>query len=633
MAFVKENYDVVVVGAGHAGCEAALACARLGLETILFTISVDSIAMMPCNPNIGGSSKGHLVREIDALGGEMGKNIDKTFIQSKMLNRSKGPAVHSLRAQADKAAYSMEMRKTLQDTEHLTIRQAEVAEIITDEENHITGVKTFSGATYECKAAVLCTGTYLNARCLYGDVINYTGPNGLQAATHLTDSLKEHGVEMFRFKTGTPARMDKRSLDFSKMIEQKGDERIVPFSFTTNPEDVQIEQVSCWLTYTNEETHKIIRENLDRSPMYSGVIEGTGPRYCPSIEDKVVKFEDKNRHQIFIEPEGLNTNEMYVGGMSSSLPEDVQYRMYRTLPGMENAKIVRNAYAIEYDCINPNQLYPSLEFKKIKGLFSGGQFNGSSGYEEAAAQGLVAGINAAMSVLLKKPLILDRSESYIGVLIDDLVTKENYEPYRMMTSRAEYRLLLRQDNADLRLSKKGYRVGLISQERYDWILEKERLIEEEIARVEKVNIGANKKVQALLEEYESTPLNTGTSLAELIRRPELNYEVLAPIDEERPELPDEVAEQVNINIKYDGYIKRQIKQVENFKKLEVKKIPENFDYDDVNSLRIEARQKLKQYQPVNIGQASRISGVSPADISVLLVYMDQMRQKNSKKES
>ena len=633
MAFVKENYDVVVVGAGHAGCEAALACARLGLETILFTISVDSIAMMPCNPNIGGSSKGHLVREIDALGGEMGKNIDKTFIQSKMLNRSKGPAVHSLRAQADKAAYSMEMRKTLQDTEHLTIRQAEVAEIITDEENHITGVKTFSGATYECKAAVLCTGTYLNARCLYGDVINYTGPNGLQAATHLTDSLKEHGVEMFRFKTGTPARMDKRSLDFSKMIEQKGDERIVPFSFTTNPEDVQIKQVSCWLTYTNEETHKIIRENLDRSPMYSGVIEGTGPRYCPSIEDKVVKFADKNRHQIFIEPEGLNTNEMYVGGMSSSLPEDVQYRMYRTLPGMENAKIVRNAYAIEYDCINPNQLYPSLEFKKIKGLFSGGQFNGSSGYEEAAAQGLVAGINAAMSVLLKKPLILDRSESYIGVLIDDLVTKENHEPYRMMTSRAEYRLLLRQDNADLRLSKKGYRVGLISQERYDWILEKERLIEEEIARVEKVNIGANKKVQALLEEYESTPLNTGTSLAELIRRPELNYEVLAPIDEERPELPDEVAEQVNINIKYDGYIKRQIKQVENFKKLEVKKIPEDFDYDDVNSLRIEARQKLKQYQPVNIGQASRISGVSPADISVLLVYMEQMRQKNSKKES
>lgn len=626
MSFVREEYDVVIVGAGHAGCEAALACARLGLETILFTISVESIAMMPCNPNIGGSSKGHLVREIDALGGEMGKNIDKTFIQSKMLNRSKGPAVHSLRAQADKAAYSMEMRKTLQNTEHLTIRQAEVSEILT-EEDKIIGVKTFSGATYDCKAVVLCTGTYLKARCLYGDVINYTGPNGLQAANHLTDSLKEHGIEMFRFKTGTPARIDKRSIDFSKMTEQFGDERIVPFSFTTNPEDVQIDQVSCWLTYTNEETHKIIRENLDRSPMYSGVIEGTGPRYCPSIEDKVVKFADKNRHQIFLEPEGVNTNEMYVGGMSSSLPEDVQYRMYRTLPGMENAKIVRNAYAIEYDCINPNQLYPTLEFKKIKGLFSGGQFNGSSGYEEAAAQGLVAGINAAMSILLKNPLILDRSESYIGVLIDDLVTKENYEPYRMMTSRAEYRLLLRQDNADLRLSKKGYQVGLISKERYDWILKKEQLIEDEIKRVEKVRVGANKEVQALLEEHGSVPLNTGTSLTELIRRPELNYEVLAPIDAERPELPYDVVEQVNINIKYDGYIRRQIKQVEQFKKLESKKIPEDFDYDDVNSLRIEARQKLKQYQPVNIGQASRISGVSPADISVLLVYMEQMKYR------
>lgn len=626
MSFVREEYDVVIVGAGHAGCEAALACARLGLETILFTISVESIAMMPCNPNIGGSSKGHLVREIDALGGEMGKNIDKTFIQSKMLNRSKGPAVHSLRAQADKAAYSMEMRKTLQNTEHLTIRQAEVSEILT-EEDKIIGVKTFSGATYDCKAVVLCTGTYLKARCLYGDVINYTGPNGLQAANHLTDSLKEHGIEMFRFKTGTPARIDKRSIDFSKMTEQFGDERIVPFSFTTNPEDVQIDQVSCWLTYTNEETHKIIRENLDRSPMYSGVIEGTGPRYCPSIEDKVVKFADKNRHQIFLEPEGINTNEMYVGGMSSSLPEDVQYRMYRTLPGMENAKIVRNAYAIEYDCINPNQLYPTLEFKKIKGLFSGGQFNGSSGYEEAAAQGLVAGINAAMSILLKEPLILDRSESYIGVLIDDLVTKENHEPYRMMTSRAEYRLLLRQDNADLRLSKKGYQVGLISQERYDWILKKEQLIVEEIKRVEKVRVGANKEVQALLEEHGSVPLNTGTSLTELIRRPELNYEVLAPIDLQRPELPYDVLEQVNINIKYDGYIRRQIKQVEQFKKLESKKIPEDFDYDDVNSLRIEARQKLKQYQPVNIGQASRISGVSPADISVLLVYMEQMKYR------
>ncbi len=626
MSFVREEYDVVVVGAGHAGCEAALACARLGLETILFTISIESIAMMPCNPNIGGSSKGHLVREIDALGGEMGKNIDKTFIQSKMLNRSKGPAVHSLRAQADKAAYSMEMRKTLQNTEHLTIRQAEVSEILT-EDDKIVGVKTYSGATYDCKAVVLCTGTYLKARCLYGDVINYTGPNGLQAANHLTDSLKEHGVEMFRFKTGTPARIDKRSIDFSKMTEQFGDERIVPFSFTTDPEDVQIDQVSCWLTYTNEKTHEIIRENLDRSPMYSGVIEGTGPRYCPSIEDKVVKFADKNRHQIFLEPEGRGTNEMYVGGMSSSLPEDVQYRMYRTLPGLENAKIVRNAYAIEYDCINPNQLYPTLEFKKIKGLFSGGQFNGSSGYEEAAAQGLVAGINAAMSVLAKEPLILDRSESYIGVLIDDLVTKENHEPYRMMTSRAEYRLLLRQDNADLRLSKKGYRVGLISKERYDWILKKEQLIEEEIKRVAQVRVGASKEVQALLEEHGSVPLNTGTSLTELIRRPELDYEALAPIDSERPELPYDVIEQVNINIKYDGYIKRQVKQVEQFKKLESKKIPEDFDYDDVNSLRIEARQKLKQYQPVNIGQASRISGVSPADISVLLVYMEQMKYR------
>lgn len=626
MSFVKEEYDVVVVGAGHAGCEAALACARLGLETIIFTISIESIAMMPCNPNIGGSSKGHLVREIDALGGEMGKNIDKTFIQSKMLNRSKGPAVHSLRAQADKAAYSMEMRKTLQKTRNLTIRQAEVSEILV-EEGRITGVKTFSGATYLCKAVVLCTGTYLKARCLYGEVINYTGPNGLQAANHLTDSLKANGVEMFRFKTGTPARIDARSVDFSKMTEQVGDERVVPFSFTTNPEDVQIDQVSCWLTYTNEKTHEIIRANLDRSPIYAGVIEGTGPRYCPSIEDKVVKFADKNRHQIFIEPEGLNTNEMYIGGMSSSLPEDVQYKMYRTLPGLENVKIVRNAYAIEYDCINPNQLYPSLEFKKIKGLFSGGQFNGSSGYEEAAAQGLIAGINAAMSIIGKEPLILDRSESYIGVLIDDLVTKENHEPYRMMTSRAEYRLILRQDNADLRLSKKGYAVGLISQERYDWILKKEQLIQEEIHRIENLIIGANKEVQALLESFGSVPLNKGISLAELIRRPELNYECLAPIDKERPELPEDVIEQVNINIKYDGYIKRQIKQVEQFKKLESKKIPEDFDYDDVNSLRIEARQKLKTYQPVNIGQASRISGVSPADISVLLVYMEQMKHQ------
>ena len=649
MPAIEENYDVEVVGAGHAGCEAALACARLGLETIIFTVSVDSIAMMPCNPNIGGSSKGHLVREIDALGGQMGINIDKTFIQSKMLNKSKGPAVHSLRAQADKVNYSMEMRKTLQNTEHLTIRQAEVAEIITVPANSadgetaavekkdgqmveingelqkITGVKTVSGGVYHCKAVVLCTGTYLRARCLTGEMITYTGPNGLMAANHLTDSLKAHGIEMFRFKTGTPARVDKRSLDFSKMQEQKGDERVVPFSFTTNPEDVQIDQVSCWLTYTNPKTHEIIRANLDRSPIYAGIIEGTGPRYCPSIEDKVVKFADKDRHQIFIEPEGINTNEMYVGGMSSSLPEDVQHEMYRTLPGMEHVKIVRNAYAIEYDCINPNQLYASLEFKKIKGLFSGGQFNGSSGYEEAACQGLIAGINAAMSILGKEPLVLDRSEAYIGVLIDDLVTKENHEPYRMMTSRAEYRLLLRQDNADLRLTKKGYEIGLISKERYDWVCKKEELIAQEIERVAKVKIGANKKVQELLESYDSIPLNTGTFLTELIRRPELDYDKLAPIDPERPDLPAEVAEQVNISIKYDGYIKRQMKQVESFKKLEKKKIPENFNYDDVPSLRIEARQKLKNYSPTSIGQASRISGVSPADVSVLLVYMEQMK--------
>ena len=626
MPSIEEKYDVCVVGAGHAGCEAALACARLGLETIIFTVSVDSIAMMPCNPNIGGSSKGHLVREIDALGGQMGINIDKTFIQSKMLNKSKGPAVHSLRAQADKANYSMEMRKTLQNTEHLTIRQAEVSEIIT-ENDVIVGVKTVSGATYHCKAAVLCTGVYLKARCLCGDVITYTGPNGLQAANHLTDSLIEHGIEMFRFKTGTPARIDKRSIDFSKMEEQFGDKKVVPFSFTTNPEDVQIDQVSCWLTYTNEKTHEIIRDNLDRSPMYSGMIEGTGPRYCPSIEDKVVRFADKERHQLFVEPEGINTNEMYIGGMSSSMPEDVQYAMYRTVPGLENCKIVRNAYAIEYDCINPVQLKPSLEFKKIKGLFSGGQFNGSSGYEEAAAQGIIAGINAAMEILEKEPLVLDRSESYIGVLIDDLVTKETKEPYRMMTSRAEYRLLLRQDNADLRLSKYGYKIGLISKERYDWVIKKEQLIKEEIERLNHVNIGANKETQALLEQYHSVPLNTGTTLSELIRRPELCYEMLAPLDKERKELPEEVIEQVNINIKYDGYIKRQIKQVEHFKKLETKRIPEDFNYDDVGSLRLEARQKLKLYRPISIGQASRISGVSPADISVLLVYMEQMHYK------
>ena len=629
-----ENFDVVVVGAGHAGCEAALASARLGLETIIFTVSVDSIAMMPCNPNIGGSSKGHLVREIDALGGQMGINIDKTFIQSKMLNKSKGPAVHSLRAQADKADYSMTMRQTLQETEHLTIRQAEVSEIITEDEfdangeavnQKITGVKTVSGATYLCKAVVLCTGTYLRARCLTGEMITYTGPNGLMAANHLTDSLIAHGIEMYRFKTGTPARVDKRSLDFSKMEEQFGDEEVVPFSFTTDPESVQKEQVSCWLTYTNEKTHEIIRNNLDRSPIYAGIIEGTGPRYCPSIEDKVVKFADKNRHQIFIEPEGIHTNEMYIGGMSSSLPEDVQHEMYRTLPGLEHVKIVRNAYAIEYDCINPTQLYASLEFKKISGLFAGGQFNGSSGYEEAACQGLVAGINAACKVLGRKPLILDRSESYTGVLIDDLVTKGTREPYRMMTSRAEYRLLLRQDNADLRLTKKGYEIGLISKERYDWVCKKEQLIDEEIKRVAEIRIGATKEVQKLLEEYDSIPLSNGITLTELIRRPELDYDKLAPIDPERPNLPREVREQVNILIKYDGYIKRQIKQVEQFKKLEKKRLPMKYDYRKIPSLRIEATQKLNELQPLSIGQASRISGVTPADISVILVFLEQLK--------
>ena len=624
MPNIREEYDVVVVGAGHAGCEAALAAARMGLETIIFTVSVESIAMMPCNPNIGGSSKGHLVREIDALGGEMGKNIDATFIQSKMLNASKGPAVHSLRAQADKSDYSRRMRNVLENTEHLHIRQAEVSEIIVND-GKIGGVKTVSGAEYIAKAVVLCTGVYLKARCIYGDVSYHTGPNGLQAANHLTQSLIDNGIEVRRFKTGTPARVDKRSVDFSKMTEQFGDKRVVPFSFETDPESIQKDQVSCWLTYTNEETHKIIMDNLDRSPLYSGDIHGTGPRYCPSIEDKVVRFADKDRHQVFIEPEGLYTNEMYLGGMSSSMPEDVQYAMYRTVPGLENVRIVRNAYAIEYDCINAVQLKSSLEFKKIEGLFAGGQFNGSSGYEEAACQGLIAGINAAMGILGKEPLVLDRSEAYIGVLIDDLVTKENHEPYRMMTSRAEYRLLLRQDNADLRLTKKGYEIGLISKERYDWVCKKEELIAQEIERVAKVKIGANKKVQELLESYDSIPLNTGTFLTELIRRPELDYDKLAPIDPERPDLPAEVAEQVNISIKYDGYIKRQMKQVESFKKLEKKKIPENFNYDDVPSLRIEARQKLKTYSPTSIGQASRISGVSPADVSVLLVYMEQMK--------
>ena len=624
MPYLEETYEAVVVGAGHAGCEAALACARLGLETILFTVSVDSIALMPCNPNIGGSSKGHLVRELDALGGEMGKVIDQTFIQSKMLNESKGPAVHSLRAQADKQAYSRRMRNVLENTEHLTIRQAEVSELMV-ENGQIQGVKTVSGAVYHAKAVILCTGTYLKARCIYGEVSNPTGPNGLQAANHLTDSLKANGIEMFRFKTGTPARVDRRSIDFSKMEEQRGDERIVPFSFSTDPESIQKEQVSCWLTYTNEDTHRIIRENLDRSPLFSGVIEGTGPRYCPSIEDKVVKFPDKSRHQIFVEPEGLYTNEMYLAGMSSSLPEDVQYAMYRTVPGLEHVKIVRNAYAIEYDCINSLQLKSTLEFKKIRGLFAGGQFNGSSGYEEAAVQGFMAGVNAAMEILGREPVILDRSQAYIGVLIDDLVTKENHEPYRMMTSRAEYRLLLRQDNADLRLRKIGHEIGLVSDEDYERLLVKIRQIEEEIDRLKGTTIGATESVQKFLEAENSTLLKSGTTLAELVRRPELSYEKLAPLDALRPSLLADVREQVNIEIKYEGYIKRQMQQVAQFKKLEGRRLPEHFDYSSVKSLRREAVQKLNQIQPETVGQASRISGVSPADISVLLVHLEQLK--------
>ena len=625
MPNIKETYDVVVVGAGHAGCEAALASARLGLETIIFTVSVESIAMMPCNPNIGGSSKGHLVREIDALGGEMGKNIDATFIQSKMLNASKGPAVHSLRAQADKSDYSRRMRQVLENTEHLHIRQAEVSEIIVND-GVIGGVKTVSGAVYEAKSVILCTGVYLKARCIYGDVSYHTGPNGLQAANHLTESLINNGIEVRRFKTGTPARVDKRSIDFSKMTEQFGDKTVVPFSFETDPATVQKDQVSCWLTYTNEETHKIIKDNIDRSPLYSGDIQGTGPRYCPSIEDKVVRFADKDRHQVFIEPEGLYTNEMYLGGMSSSMPEDVQYAMYKTVPGLEHVRIVRNAYAIEYDCINAIQLKSSLEFKKIKGLFAGGQFNGSSGYEEAAAQGIIAGINAAQYVKGKEPLILDRSESYIGVLIDDLVTKESFEPYRMMTSRAEYRLILRQDNADIRLTKYGHDIGLISDERYERLQNKIKLIDEEIERVKSVNIGTNEQVQKLLLENESTELLTGVTLAELIKRPELSYELLAPIDKHRPELPWDVRQQVNINLKYEGYISRQLRQVEHFKKLENKIIPEGLDYYEINGLRKEAMQKLDKFNPRSIGQASRISGVSPADISVLLVYLESYRR-------
>lgn len=621
---MNQEYDAVVVGAGHAGCEAALALARLSLKTVMFTVSVDSIAMMPCNPNVGGTSKGHLVREIDALGGEMGKNIDRTFIQSKMLNKSKGPAVHSLRAQADKQEYSKSMRKVLEQTENLTIRQGEVNEILV-EDGRVVGVKTYTGAVYSCKVCVLCTGTYLNARCITGNVSVYTGPNGLQAATHLTDSLEKLGIEMRRFKTGTPARIDGSTIDYSKMEPQYGDEKIVPFSFTNTSDSVQREQVKCYLTYTNEKTHEIIRDNLDRSPLYSGYIKGTGPRYCPSIEDKVVRFADKNRHQVFIEPEGNYTNEMYIGGMSSSLPEDVQFDMYHSVPGLEHAKIVRNAYAIEYDCINSLELLPSLELKKVSGLFSAGQANGSSGYEEAAAQGLIAGINAARKVKEKDPLILDRSQGYIGVLIDDLVTKGTNEPYRMMTSRAEYRLLLRQDNADERLTPIGYEMGLIDEERYEKFQEKYKCIKEEVERVKNSYVGNSDKVQNLLKEHKSTELISGISLAELIKRPELNYDVLKEIDTGRPELSEEICNEVNIVLKYEGYIARQQKQVEQFHKLEKKKIPANIDYDKVGSLRLEAIQKLKEIKPESIGQASRISGVSPSDISVLLVYLEQFK--------
>lgn len=622
MIYNFNDYEIAVIGGGHAGCEAALASARLGHKTIMFTVSIDSIALMPCNPNIGGTSKGHLVREIDALGGEMGKNIDKTFIQSKMLNKSKGPAVHSLRAQADKDAYTKAMRKVIENQDGLSVKQAEVAEIIT-ENGEVKGVKTYSGAVYNCKAVIICTGTYLNARCIYGDVSNYTGPNGLSAATHLTDSLKNLGIRLRRFKTGTPARVDKRTVDFSKMQIQNGDEKIVPFSFSNNREDIEREQVPCFLTYTNEETHKIIRENIDRSPLYSGMIEGVGPRYCPSIEDKVMRFADKDRHQVFIEPEGNYTNEMYVDGMSSSMPEDVQIAMYRTVPGLENADIVRNAYAIEYDCVDATELKDSLEFQNVKGLFSAGQFNGSSGYEEAAAQGLIAGINASMMIEKRKPLILKRSDAYIGVLIDDLVTKETREPYRMMTSRAEYRLLLRQDNADLRLTKFGFDIGLINEETYNKLLDKKECIEKETERLKRKIIGANMKVQDFLKKNGSAILSSSLTLAELIRRPELNYELTAEIDEEREKLSEDIKEQVNINIKYEGYIEREIRQVAQFKKMEDRLIPETLDYGKIDNIRKEARQKLSEIRPSSIGQASRISGVSPSDISVLLVYLEQ----------
>ena len=628
MNIIEKVYDIVVIGAGHAGCEAALASARLGLKTVIFTVSVDSIALMPCNPNIGGSSKGHLVRELDALGGEMGKCIDKTFIQSKMLNASKGPAVHSLRAQADKQEYSKEMRKTLENTPNLTICQKEITKLII-EDNICKGVETVSGSKYFAKAVILATGTYLNARCIYGEVAEYTGPNGLKSANHLTSSLLEYCIDLNRFKTGTPARVDGRTIDYSVMQEQYGDDPVVPFSFETDPDSIQKEQVKCYLAYTGEKTHEIIRENIDRSPLFSGAIKGTGPRYCPSIEDKVVKFPEKDRHQIFVEPEGLYTNEMYLSGLSSSLPEDVQYAMIRSIEGFENAEIVRNGYAIEYDCIDARQLKDSLEFRAIEGLFAAGQFNGSSGYEEAAVQGLMAGINASMKVMGKEPVVIGRDQGYIGVLIDDLVTKESHEPYRMMTSRSEYRLLLRQDNADIRLSKIGYEVGLISEERYQRLLEKEKQIDEEIERLKNIHIGANSKVQEFLVRNGSTPLQTSANLAEIIRRPELNYDLTKELDEDRKELRKEVRDQVNINIKYEGYIKRQESQVKQFKKLENKKIPVDIDYNNVNSLRIEAVQKLSKVRPSSIGQASRISGVSPADITVLLVYLETYKEKKN----
>ena len=624
MSYIAEEADVIVVGGGHAGCEAALASARMGLKTIIFAISLDSIAMMPCNPSIGGSSKGHLVREVDALGGEMGKNIDKTYIQTKMLNTGKGPAVYSLRAQADKGRYQREMKRTLEKTENLYIRQGEVTDIIV-EDNVVKGVKTSSDAIYNAKAVVLCVGTYLKARCLYGETIIHSGPNGLMPATKLSQSLLDLGITLYRFKTGTPARIDRKTMDFSKMIPQYGDENIVPFSFENTPEDIKREQVLCYLTYTNVNTHNLIRENLHRSAMYGGLIKGTGPRYCPSIEDKVVKFADKEKHQIFIEPEGENTDEMYIQGMSTSLPEEVQVQMYRTVPGLENCRIMRTAYAIEYDCIDATQLKLSLEFKNIHGLFGAGQFNGSSGYEEAAAQGLIGGINAAQYVKGEKPLILDRSEAYIGVLIDDLVTRGSKEPYRMMTSRAEYRLLLRQDNADERLTEKAYNIGLISEERYNKFLEKEHLIAEEIERVENVRITPKENVLELLDKYNSTRIKSGVRLSDLIKRPELDYFKLAEIDTERPELAYAVQEEVNIKIKYEGYIKQQMNQVNQFKKMENKLLPADIDYNEIKNLRIEAKQKLNAIRPASIGQASRITGVSPADITVLLIYLEQMK--------